>query len=137
MDIQNNLNSSPQTTLQDLITHIWTTGQQITKIKIGKINVKVSNLEKAHNKLESRANSLEGETLESSLEAINQITSRILETQSATFNLNQNIMKVNKHLYGKIVNKYWCANGKEKRGMTQLWNSTYLKLHQTNTHPTQ
>ncbi len=116
MDTLNNPNPSPQTTLQDLITHIWTTGQLTTKIKIGRINTKVSKLEKAHNKLESRANSLEGEAQKSSLETISQITSRILETQSATFDLNQNVTKVNKHLYGKLVNKYWCANRKERKG---------------------
>jgi len=62
------------------------------KKRIGAINAKVSKLKKAWKKLESKANSHEGETLENTLKALSQIMTKIQETQSSTFDLNQNVL---------------------------------------------
>ncbi len=67
-------------------------------------------------KIISKANSLEGTDLEMALEKTSQISSRIQDAQSTLFKKNQNITKANWHLHGEMINKYWCAHGKEKKG---------------------
>ncbi len=117
-----NPSENPQITLQNLTDHIRLNAQCLTMTKIGRINSELKNLEGKKDKILKKANHLEGTNLERALEKTNHISSRIQDIQSTLFKKNQNITKANWHLYGEMINKYWCAHGKEAKGCN-CWNS--------------
>ncbi len=79
------------------------------------INSKVKKLEKTQDKLTEKANTSSGEEMRSALKTASLISNEIQLIQLATFNSSQNSMRANKHLYSEMINKFWCANGKEKK----------------------
>src|SRR5258708_26139482 len=119
-----NPTENPQTALQNLTDHICQEAQHLTKIRIGKTNTELKNLERKKDKIIRRANSLDGTDLGNALEMANQISMRIQDIQSTPFEKNQNITKANWHLHGEMINKYWCTHGKGKKGC-----DTIMELH--------
>ncbi len=122
----------PQQCLQNFIEHTHSIAQKQTKIKAGMINLRTKKLEKAKEKLIDRANNTAGDEMKANFETASLITTKIHEIQSTIFDQNQKLMRANRHLYGKTINKFWCANRKTKKS-----HNTIMELRIPETSPPQ
>ena len=125
----NNPNTSPQQLLNNFSEWARSLAQKQSKIKIGIIKSKIKKLENTRDILINKANSLENNEQLDTLNSACTITTKIQESQTILFNHNQKVAKANRHLYGEMINKFWCATGKEKKGWDTI---TELRLLETN-----
>ena len=87
----------------------------------------MNNLKRKKEKIVSKANSLDGANLAKALEMASHISTTIQDIQSTLFKKNQNITRSNWHLYSEMINKYWCAHGKVKKGCDTIMELCLLK----------
>ncbi len=106
----------PQKNLYTFIESTRATTNCLEKIKAGKMNSTIKKLKNSKTKLLQKVNTNNEEEITCANETTNLITLKIQEIEKIRFKKNQTVTKANWCLKGKLINKYWCAKGKEKKG---------------------
>ncbi len=114
------MDMNPQKTLNTFIENTRAIANHLEKIKVGKMNSTIKKLINCRTKLLQKVNTNNEEEVTHTNETANHITLKIQEIEKVRFKKNQTVAKANWHLKGKLINKYWCAKGKEKKGRDMI-----------------
>ena len=112
--------TNPQKNLNNFIDSTRVIAKHLEKIKVGKMNSTIKKLKNSKTKLLQKVNTNNEEETTHANETANLITQKIQEIEKVRFKRNQTVARANWHLKGELINKYWCAKGKEKKGRDMI-----------------
>src|SRR5258708_223175 len=121
------MDMNPQKALNTFIENTRAITNHLEKIKVGKMNSMIKKLINCRTKLLQKVNTNNEEEVTHANETANHITLKIQEIEKVRFKKNQTVTKANWCLKGELINKYWCAKGKEKKG-----RDTVMELQKLN-----
>ena len=89
------------------------------------MNSSIKKLENAKVKIQKKNNSTPEQDTRNQ-ETIKYIVDRIKEIKAIRYKCLQDIAKANWRIQGEVINKFWCATGKEKKGCYTIMELKYV-----------